>query len=91
MTIQELKDHCEKQVNQCELFAKHRDEEPSGKIYEEHKLILTLINALDKVKKARDEMAELSTPPQYYDEDYYICGVEGCLEILDKILESEDK
>ena len=35
-------------------------------------------------------MAKLSTPPQYYDYDYYICGVEDCLEILDKLIaESE--
>lgn len=45
---------------------------------------------LDKVKKAREEMAKLTTPPQYHDEDYYICGVDDCLEILDKMIaESE--
>ena len=45
---------------------------------------------LDKVKQAREEMAKLTTPPQYHDEDYYICGVDDCLEILDKLIESED-
>lgn len=45
---------------------------------------------LDKVKKAREEIAELVTPPQYHDEDYYLCGVEDCLEILDKLIESEE-
>ena len=45
---------------------------------------------LDKLKKARAEMAKLTTPPQYHDEDYYICGVDDCLEILDKLIaESE--
>lgn len=46
--------------------------------------------SLKKIKKAREEMAKLTTPPQYHDEDYYICGVDDCLEILDKLIaESE--
>lgn len=43
MTREELKEHCKKQIEQCKLWAKHRGEEPSGKIYEEHKLILELL------------------------------------------------
>lgn len=47
---------------------------------------------LDKIKKARGKMAKLTTPPQYHDEDYYICGVDDCLEILDVLIaESEGK
>ena len=43
MTREELKKHCEKQVEACEMWAKHNGEEPRGKIYEEHKLILELL------------------------------------------------
>ena len=43
MTREELKEHCEKQIEQCEVWAKHKGEEPSGKVYEEHKLILELL------------------------------------------------
>ena len=46
MTKEELREHCEKQVKMCEEWAKGNDREPSGKIYEEHKLILDLINEL---------------------------------------------
>lgn len=48
MTIEELKQHCEKQVKACEMWAENRGQEPSGKIYEEHKLILDLIKALEQ-------------------------------------------
>ena len=48
MTKEELRKHCEKQVKMCEEWAKGNDREPSGKIYEEHKLILDLIKALEQ-------------------------------------------
>lgn len=48
MTKEELRTHCEKQVKMCEEWAKGNGREPSGKIYEEHKLILDLINALEQ-------------------------------------------
>lgn len=48
MTKEELREHCEKQVKMCEEWAKCNDREPSGKIYEEHKLILDLIKALEQ-------------------------------------------
>ena len=43
MTKEELKKHCLKQVEACEMWAKHNGEEPHGKVYEEHKLILELL------------------------------------------------
>ena len=43
MTREELKVHCEKQIENCEMWAKHKGEEPHGKVYEEHKLILELL------------------------------------------------
>jgi hypothetical protein len=48
MTKEELREHCEKQVKACEMWAENRGQEPSGKIYEEHKLILDLIKALEQ-------------------------------------------
>lgn len=48
MTKEELREHCEKQVKMCEEWAKGNGREPSGKIYEEHKLILDLIKALEQ-------------------------------------------
>lgn len=43
MTREELKEHCEKQVRMCEILARSKDVKPCGKIYEEHKLILELL------------------------------------------------
>lgn len=43
MTREELKKHCKKQIECCEMWAIAKGEEPSGKIYEEHKLILELL------------------------------------------------
>jgi len=48
MTKEELREHCEKQVKACEMWAKNRGQEPTGKVYEEHKLILDLIKALEQ-------------------------------------------
>lgn len=43
MTREELKEHCEKQIEMCEFWAISKGEKPSGKVYEEHKLILELL------------------------------------------------
>ncbi len=43
MTREELKEHCEKQIEMCEFWAIGKGEKPSGKVYEEHKLILELL------------------------------------------------
>ena len=43
MTKKELREHCKKQVRECERWAHSRGEKPSGKVYEEHKLILELL------------------------------------------------
>lgn len=43
MTKEELKRHCEKQIEHCELWAKQNGEEPCGNIYEEHKLMLDVL------------------------------------------------
>ena len=43
MTREELKEHCEKQIQMCEMWANGKGEKPHGKVYEEHKLILELL------------------------------------------------
>ena len=43
MTKEELKAHCKKQIENCEIMAAYKGQEPHGKIYEEHKLILELL------------------------------------------------
>lgn len=43
MTREELKEHCKKQIEMCEMWAKVKGEEPCGKVYEEHKMILELL------------------------------------------------
>ena len=48
MTKEELREHCEKQVRMCEEWARGNDREPSGKTYEEHKLVLDLIKSSEQ-------------------------------------------
>ena len=45
MDREELKAHCERQIEECEKWAKLSGKEPGGKIYEEHKLILELLQS----------------------------------------------
>lgn len=49
MTKEELKEHCKKQVEMCEMWAHSKGKEPGGKIYEEHKLILELLEKEPKI------------------------------------------
>ncbi len=66
MTKEELKQHCEKQVKMCEEWAKGNGREPSGKIYEEHKLILELLeenedfqNYIDKANHTNSQLIQI--------------------------------
>lgn len=43
MTREQLKEHCERQIKECERYAQAKGEKPSGKNYEEHMLILELL------------------------------------------------
>lgn len=54
MTKEELKEHCKKQIEMCEMWANSKGEEPSGKIYEEHKLILELLEQQPEIIKCKD-------------------------------------
>ena len=56
MTREELKEHCEMQIKLCELIAVDKGEKPSGKVYEEHKLILELLEQESVLEKVRVEM-----------------------------------
>ena len=61
MTREELKEHCEKQIEMCEFWAIGKGEKPSGKVYEEHKLILELLEqepVIDKINKMKSEIAD---------------------------------
>lgn len=54
MTREELKAHCLRQVEGCEMWAKCKGEEPHGRIYEEHKLILELLEQETVSKEVYD-------------------------------------
>lgn len=54
MTREELKVHCEKQIENCEMWARCHEEEPHGKVYEEHKLILELLKQETVSKESYD-------------------------------------
>jgi hypothetical protein len=58
MTREELREHCKRQVEGCEMWAKSKGEEPSGKVYEEHKLILELLEQQPILDKIRAEIIE---------------------------------
>ena len=66
ITREELKEHCEKQIQMCEMWATAKGEEPSGKIYEEHKLILELLEQkpcrdIDEIKEVMNSDADAET------------------------------
>ena len=58
MTREELKKHCEKQIENCEMWAKYKGEKPSSKVYEEHKLILELLEQEPILDRVREEIVD---------------------------------
>ena len=58
MTREELKEHCKRLTENCEIWATLKGEKPHGKIYEEHKLILELLEQKPVLDKLRAEIAE---------------------------------
>ena len=52
MTRDELKQHCIRQIEECEKWARYRGKTPEGKIYEEHKLTLSIIEKLEAIENA---------------------------------------
>ena len=100
MTREELKVHCLKQIENCEMWARHNGEEPHGKVYEEHKLILELLEqelVLDKIKAEILDEAEyayadfdrykediLYAEPDELPNDDFRYGMERAVEIINK-------
>jgi hypothetical protein len=65
MTREELKKHCKKQIEGCEIWAKHNGEEPHGKVYEEHKLILELLEQESVLNKIRNEIENVTPKAKF--------------------------
>lgn len=70
MTKEELKRHCELQIAGCEMWAKANEENPHGKVYEEHKLILEL---LDENKLLVETLNECSRKKGKWENGNPIC------------------
>lgn len=69
MTREELREHCQRQIRHCEVFANERGVEPSGNIYEEHKLILELLEqepVFDKIRAEIDDATEIHSDGEFY-------------------------
>lgn len=77
MTREELKEHCEKQIEMCEMWATGKGKKPSGNIYEEHKLILELLeqepceDVIDRAE-AMTEIMMFAKNVKFDEEDIYI-------------------
>lgn len=87
MTREELKGHCLKQIQMCETWAIHRDEEPHGKVYEEHKLILELLEqepVLDKIRAEIEEEILIHSGTGEEVIQAYVDGLNKGLQIIDK-------
>jgi len=97
MTREELKEHCKKQVEGCEMWARHSGEEPHGRVYEEHKLILELLeqeSVLDNIRaeiKWKYRIVLKDTPKDDWAVRWNEC-IDEVLEVIDKYKpESESK
>jgi hypothetical protein len=75
MTREELKEHCLNQIEMCKTWAIGKGEEPSGKIYEEHKLILELLE--QEPKKGHWIMTSDYLTTAYGSVDYVKCSCCG--------------
>ena len=100
MTREELRGHCEREIRSCEWWAHTRRENPGGKIYEEHKLILELLeqeSVLDKIKAEILDEAEyayadfdkykediLYAEPDELPDDDFRYGLRRAIEIINK-------
>ena len=74
MTREQLKEHCEKQIRACEMWAHSQGERPYGKVYEEHKLILELLEQEPKwipVSNPKKELPKDRTLWVTIDDDRY--------------------
>lgn len=78
MTRNELKEHCERQIRECERYAEAKGEKPSGKVYEEHILILSLLEPVPcEYCVARKEFVEAVLDT--------LRNMENAFDVLDKL------
>lgn len=83
MTREELRGHCERQIQQFERVEKIMPVTPNDwKRYEEHKLILELLDQEPILDKIRAEIEDMDAP-NYEFEGFYKCQSE-VLQIIDK-------
>lgn len=82
MTREELKAHCEKQMEMCEMWAISKGEKPSGKAYEEHKLILEL---LEQEPKRGHWIGIDEEPHEVWECDHcgFVIDGSGCIDPYD--------
>lgn len=93
MTREELRAHCKKQIEMCEYLT-HAEDLNDNKIYQEHKLILELLeqgSILDKIK-AEIEQLRLHKA-KFLTNDNKVCiDSQAVIDIIYKYkAESEDK
>jgi len=76
MTREELKEHCEKKMEMCELWAISQGKEPSGKVYEEHKMILELLEQTTWIlcSERLPKIAGVYRVTRYYLNNNYVDG-----------------
>ena len=104
MTREELKRHCLNQIESCERWARLSGQEPYGKIYEEHRLILELLEQ-EPVKDIKEYYKDIwdcdINHPRYEDtvaeivetsyRSGYVQGVENTAKEFRFELEQEPK
>lgn len=83
MTREELREHCKKQIDMCEIWAIRKGEDPHGKIYEEHKLILELLEQESRWIPVSERMPE-------EDVDVLVTLEYGLIGIMQKKLADDD-
>ena len=91
MTREELKAHCLKQIENCEIWARLKGEEPYGKVYEEHELILELLEQGQVLDKIRAEIKQNAYPIVHGVNNHELgMTLYGILQVIDKYTESEE-
>ena len=88
MTREELKEHCERQIQQFERVEKIMPVTPNDwKRYEEHKLILELLEQKPVLDKIRAEIQNIAFDWQEIDgehESFMVVDLNDALNIIDK-------
>ena len=71
MTREELKTHCEKEIEMCEFWARCKGEDlNNSKIYQEHKLVLELLEQELVLDKIKTEIKENTTALEKWKNDF---------------------